>query len=1207
MKRYKKGIALMLALAMTLTPFGTAAGALLSAGESEAVPASERAAETEAASETDTAAETEVYEETETFTETEITRETEAATETAEDTETAEVSETAAETEEALLLDAAVNISGSFGSSRLKYTITGKTKENCTLTISGKGKWVMCDDPKNVEHNPWNDSSSEDYTITSVVLEEGVTGIDGFCSTMRLQDVKTLSLPSTVSILSDYFANNWSSIASVTVAGGNPDYSSYEGMLYDGSQEVLIFCPRRISKLVFSPKLKEISAYAFRSLEQRALTLPEGVEMIGYAAFQSSKVSQLDLPASLAEVNELAFLGSSIRRVNVAEGSKTCFTRGGALYTRSPQTLVFVPESDTPRPFFAAEGTKKIAMGALGRGISILGLPASLTECRASLTWPEKVYYAGSQTQWKSVSILQDFSPHKYDFKYLTAITLNTKQKTLKNGESFNLSVRAVTPAGADPIGYSYESSNPTVAGVNKAGKVTARASGSCQIRVTAHNNGVSAICTVTVKKTQTLTVTEVNYQPALRAINREYQDYVNTHAQNLTSYMTKSGSGYMIVQGHYDQHTSESRVLAEYYDSDFRFLRAKVIRGMLPIFGGFYESGDSYYLVTGQSNYACDDNVEVIRVVRFDKNWNYQSECGFYNCNISLPFNSGALRMTMKGDELLMHMSRLLYEDMNGVTHQTDLLLTVDTKTMSRAHTVEYQSSHSFTEFVRLDGDKVVLVNHGDANPRAVRVSVFNDLEDSFADAAYDPMTFARSNDPVWGYNYTGAALGGFEVSKNDYLISGISYDQATRKMPYNVFVLRVNKTGGAGKTIWLTDHTDSSLVVRNTQMVDMQDGTYLVLWTEEGKAAEVCYQRIGADGSPSGRIYRMKGHLSDCAPILTDGKILWYVTDQAEGPACEMTFYQINALSLSQNSASTHIRAPFDRIFGADRYGTSRAIADALAAQLGVKTFDAVVVASGASYADALAGSYLASVKQAPILLCDKNKVSQAVADAKKYLKKGGICYVLGGTAAVPAAFDSQMSGYKVQRLAGADRYGTNLEILKASGLAGGELLVCSGQSFADALSAASADRPVLLVGKSLTAAQKRYLTGAASKLKKIYVIGGTAAVSADVEAAVKKQTSAGLTRLAGANRFATSTAVAGQFYGDRADSVTLAYGMNFPDGLCGGPFACAAGGPLILMDKGNTSLAAAYISKARPSAIYVLGGSYVMPTETVLAMLE
>ena len=221
MKRYKKGIALMLALAMTLTPFGTAAGALLSAGESEAVPASERAAETEAASETDTAAETEVYEETETFTETEITRETEAATETAEDTGTAEVSETAAETEEALLLDAAVNISGSFGSSRLKYTITGKTKENCTLTISGKGKWVMCDDPKNVEHNPWNDSSSEDYTITSVVLEEGVTGIDGFCSTMRLQDVKTLSLPSTVSILSDYFANNWSSIASVTVAGGN--------------------------------------------------------------------------------------------------------------------------------------------------------------------------------------------------------------------------------------------------------------------------------------------------------------------------------------------------------------------------------------------------------------------------------------------------------------------------------------------------------------------------------------------------------------------------------------------------------------------------------------------------------------------------------------------------------------------------------------------------------------------------------------------------------------------------------------------------------------------------------------------------------------------------------------------------------------------------------------------------------------------------
>ncbi|MFR5149252.1 MAG: hypothetical protein ACLTER_06740 [Ruminococcus sp.] len=42
-----------------------------------------------------------------------------------------------------------------------------------------------------------------------------------------------------------------------------------------------------------------------------------------------------------------------------------------------------------------------------------------------------------------------------------------------------------------------------------------------------------------------------------------------------------------------------------------------------LPLWGGFYAGSDGYYLVEGQNNTAEDNSAEVIRVIRYDTNWN--------------------------------------------------------------------------------------------------------------------------------------------------------------------------------------------------------------------------------------------------------------------------------------------------------------------------------------------------------------------------------------------------------------------------------------------------------------------------------------------------------------------------------------------------------------------------------------------------------
>ena len=52
-------------------------------------------------------------------------------------------------------------------------------------------------------------------------------------------------------------------------------------------------------------------------------------------------------------------------------------------------------------------------------------------------------------------------------------------------------------------------------------------------------------------------------------------------------------------------------------------------------------------------------------------------------------------------------------------------------------------------------------------------------------------------------------------------------------------------------------------------------------------------------------------------------------------------------------------------------------------------------------------------------------------------------------------------------------------------------------------------------------------------------------------------------------------------------------LAYGANFPDGLCGGSLANAMGGPLLLVANGKADKAAAYAKEYNIQGGAVLGG--------------
>ncbi len=289
----------------------------------------------------------------------------------------------------------------------------------------------------------------------------------------------------------------------------------------------------------------------------------------------------------------------------------------------------------------------------------------------------------------------------------------------------------------------------------------------------------------------------------------------------------------------------------------------------------------------------------------------------------------------------------------------------------------------------------------------------------------------------------------------------------------------------------------------------------------------------------------------------------------------------------------------AGVDRVYGSSRYDTAFQSADTLKKQMGVEKFSCAIVTSGDNFADALAGSYLAYVKNAPILLTDNDNIGDVMAYIQKNVASGATVYALGGKAVVTdKLLDLEKKGYDVKRLAGKSRFETNLEILKECGsVAGKDILVCTGFNFADSLSASAAKRPILLVDDKLTDGQKAYLKQQSGC--KYCIVGGTGAVTSSVEKSLKSYGS--VSRLAGSNRFETSVMVAKKFFSDPTTAV-LAYGYNFPDGLCAGPLAATINAPLILTATGDEAQAAAYAKEEGIKDGYVLGGSALINDKAV-----
>ena len=380
-------------------------------------------------------------------------------------------------------------------------------------------------------------------------------------------------------------------------------------------------------------------------------------------------------------------------------------------------------------------------------------------------------------------------------------------------------------------------------------------------------------------------------------------QDYVQW-SDTVKSYLTVCDNGnYMRVQSG----AIKDKLLVEYYSSDFEPLSTKLIDNELPIFGAFYDSGNNYYVLSGQENPKQNDSLEVFRITKYDKNWNKIKSCGLYGANTTVPFDAGSARMTHSGDHLLVRTCHEMYKSSDGNNHQSNVTIEVNmpSMTITDSYTgvmnVDYgYVSHSFNQFIKTDGNHIVALDHGDAHPRSAVLVKYNS---DFTTGKFFPSYFEQvSNIDVvtypeytaGHYNYTGAAIGGFDVSSSSYIVaqSTVDLDYINTSETRNVYVSAVSKDLSTNKLNKITSYAEGTDSASAPQLVKINNNSFLLLWVRDTKVSCV---KLNADGTVNGSIHTFEGSLSDCQPVIKNGRAVWYVYDKNN-----VTFNSLNLSNL-------------------------------------------------------------------------------------------------------------------------------------------------------------------------------------------------------------------------------------------------------------------------------------------------------------------
>ena len=754
-----------------------------------------------------------------------------------------------------------------------------------------------------LDHGIFNESKLE-----SIVLPETITEIGGYVFTgtplteivipdtvvslgagdfMNCEKLKSIVIGSGVASIGGNCFYGLKALETFEISQANPNFKSEGGMLLTKDGTTLIqYAAAGSTQFVLPNGVTAIGDKACYEMPFTEITIPNTVVSIGSNAFENcTKAETAYIPSSVTTLGSSVFSGCTSLKTATIDAQvaniSNHFNNCNALTELTlPETVTSIADG-----VFFGESLRSIHLKSsqapsISYSIYLQGQDAE-TELIKKAANIRIFVPEGAQgydvSPWSRMHIIYgDAIPAE-------RLTLNPSSVVLNVGETAALQA-TVLPEDAVVQEYVWETSDEGIASVDSNGQIKALSAGTTRIKVTAGE--LSTECIVTVRGDQSAQDFRLETSGGTATSNYNAQNYTKWSSP-MKSYLFGDEEG-CLTRAEF----INDKLVYETYGMDGILKENGSIPNELPLAGGFYVSGMYRFVVYGQANSEGSDDMEVMRIVKYDQGWNKISSCSLYGENTKTPFDAGSLRFAENGDKLYIRTCHKMYDN-----HQSNLQVTVDmpamevTDILSKVANIDSGGyvSHSFNQFLQMDGEDLIALEHGDAYPRAAVLIKYPGIkETTFARASVEYCNALEFPGSI-GNNVTGASLGGLEVSEHYYIFAG-NYANDSSSSVRNIFVNITGKDflkNQDTRMIYLTDfNADSNVTVSTPQLVKVNEKTFLVLWNETDAAGTTVHsQLIDEDGNKVTEEQSFHGSLSDCHPIVQNGQVVWYYTGTEQG----------------------------------------------------------------------------------------------------------------------------------------------------------------------------------------------------------------------------------------------------------------------------------------------------------------------------------
>ena len=382
--------------------------------------------------------------------------------------------------------------------------------------------------------------------------------------------------------------------------------------------------------------------------------------------------------------------------------------------------------------------------------------------------------------------------------------------------------------------------------------------------------------------------------------------------ANPIENYLYEENGNLVRVEAKDDYDRKEnSRVSIKKYDSQGNLLELKELPYQGEKFGGFYRGEEYNYLIFGNNNEQNDDSKEVVRIVKLDRDFNELGSLSVNGAYTVYPFDAGSLRCAEIGQTILVHTSRERYD---GHQSQLTIAFNEDTMTLLNADDLDaFQRnhvSHDFNEFALADGSEFIVVDHGDAYPRSIKVSWLRTealepekrytgeggLYNIINRGLFSPSKVKEIlNIPgKIGANQTGVSIGSALQTANKVLVgvNKIDYSKATGFDSFDITGKDVDKRDvvlysldkNALEVIEnkYTDYNlDKNITYTAPKMVRLDETRIMLIWNKlniKSDESVLQYMIVDENGNKLSEIKTLENmKIADEAPVLYKGKVVW------------------------------------------------------------------------------------------------------------------------------------------------------------------------------------------------------------------------------------------------------------------------------------------------------------------------------------------